>query len=113
MKYFSKHKYNARRSKCNLGHSHPSMLEGQYCNALQLRVNALEINSFEYAKRYELRVNGCLIGHHKPDFTVITNDGKIEVHETKGMITTDFMLRKNLFEAIYPEIKYIIIKSGG
>ena len=110
MRIFPKHKYNARRSKCNLGHSHPSMLEGQYCNQLQMLLRAKEIKSFEYAKRYELRVNGCLIGHHKPDFTVWTNDGRIEIHETKGMITSDFMLRKNLFEAIYPEMKYIIIK---
>jgi hypothetical protein len=109
-KYFPKHKYNAKRTKCNLGHSHPSMLEGQYCNQLQMLQKANEIQSFDYNKRYELRVNGKLIGHHKPDFTVTTNDGKIEIHETKGMITTDFMLRKNLFEAIYPDIKYIIVK---
>lgn len=109
-KYFSKHKYNASRSKCNLGHSHPSMLEGQYCNQLQMLLKAKEIKAFEYGKKYELRVNGKLIGCHKPDFTVTTNEGKTEIHETKGMITTDFMLRKNLFEAIYPEIPYIIVK---
>lgn len=109
-RYFNKQKYGSVRSKCALGHSHPSKLECGYCGQLQLLVKAKEIHSFDYAKRYELRVNGKLIGHHKPDFTVITKAGTVEVHETKGMITTDFMLRKNLFEAIYPEIPYIIIK---
>lgn len=107
---FHKHKYNARRSKCNLGHNHPSMLEGQYCNQLQMLLKAKEIIGFEYARKYELRVNGNLVASHKPDFTVFTLDGRTEVHETKGMITHDFILRKNLFEALYPEIKYIIVK---
>lgn len=109
-RYFNKSKYGSVRSKCALGHSHPSKLECGYCGQLQLLERVKEINSFEYQKSYELRVNGKLIGKHKPDFTVTTNEGKIEVHETKGMVTTDFMLRKNLFEAIYPEIPYIIIK---
>lgn len=109
-RYFNHHKYGAVRSKCALGHSHPSKLEAGYCGQLQLLLKAKEIKGFEYQKSYELRVNGFLIGKHKPDFTVTTNNETIEVHETKGMITTDFMLRKNLFEAIYPEIKYILIK---
>lgn len=108
--YYRPNKYHARRTKCNLGHSHPSMLECNYCNQLQMLVKAKEIKSFEAQKKYELRVNGQLIGCHKPDFTVVKNDGKVEVHETKGMETSDFRLRKNLFEAIYPEIPYIVIK---
>ena len=69
-----------------------------------------DIKDVEYGKKYELRVNGKLIGCHKPDFTVTTNKETKEVHETKGMETVDWHLRKNLFEAIYPEIPYIVIK---
>jgi len=69
-----------------------------------------DIKDFEYAKKYELRVNGILVGCHKPDFSVTRKDGKLEVHETKGFSTSDWILRKNLFEAIYPEIPYIVIK---
>jgi hypothetical protein len=108
--YFKKHKYGAVRSKCSLGHNHPSKLECGYCGQLQLMLKANKIKGFEFQKKYELRVNGKLIGCHKPDFTVTTKEGSIEVHETKGMVTSDFMLRKNLFEAIYPEIPYIVIK---
>ena len=108
--FFKRHKYGAKRSKCELGHSHPSKLECGYCGQLQLMLKAKEIAGFEYQKKYELRVNGKLIGSHRPDFTVTTNSGSTEVHETKGMVTLDFILRKNLFEALYQDIKYIVIK---
>jgi hypothetical protein len=68
------------------------------------------IKDFEFQKRYELRVNGKLIGHHKPDWTVYPNDTKVEVHEYKGFETSDWHLRHKLFEAIYPDIPYIVIK---
>ncbi len=109
-KFYKPTKYHSRRSKCWAGHNHPSMLECNYCNQLQALVKSGDIHSFDYQKSYELRVNGKLIGKHKPDFSVITNKGTVEVHETKGMETTDWNLRKNLFEAIYPEIPYIVIK---
>ena len=109
MRYFKKQKYNSISGRCFLGHYHPSRLERNYCEQLEMLRKAGDIDSFEYNKRYELRVNGKLIGHHKPDFTVIRK-GKIEVHETKGFETSDFHLRKNLFEALYPDIPYIVVK---
>ena len=85
-------------------------MERNYCEQLEWLKKDGSILDYEYAKRYELRVNGKLIGCHKPDFTVTRPDGKIEVHETKGMETEDWRLRKKLFEAIYPDIPYIVIK---
>lgn len=111
MNYFSKrNKYGAKRTVCSGGHRHPSQLECRECECLSLRKKAGDIKDFEYAKRYELRVNGVLVGHHKPDFTVTHNDGSTEIRETKGMVTPDFVLRKNVFEAIYPEMPYNIIR---
>ena len=86
------------------------MLERNYCDQLEMLKKNGDIKDVEYGKKYELRVNGKLIGCHKPDFTVTTNKETKEVHETKGMETVDWHLRKNLFEAIYPEIPYIVIK---
>ena len=108
--YFGKHKYNAVRSKCNLGHSHPSRLEGQYCNQLQMLERTKVIHSFEYAKKYELRVNGELITNHYPDFTVVDNNGIVSIHETKGCETDIWRFKKRLFCAVYPDIPYIVIK---
>ncbi len=110
-----RHKFSAVKSKCNAGHYHPSKLEGGYCNQLQLLVKAKEIYCFEYERRFELRVYGNLIGHHKPDFCVYKTKDDFEkdffeVHECKGVTTTDFNLRRKLFEAIYNHIEYILIK---
>lgn len=109
MPYFKKQKYNSISGRCFLGHYHPSRLERNYCEQLEMLRQSGDIDSFEYNKRYELRVNGVLVGHHKPDFTVLRG-GKVEVHETKGMITSDFILRKKVFEACYPSIPYIVIR---
>jgi len=103
-------KFGARKTVCQLQHHHPSAGEALYCQDLQILKKAALIKEFEYQKRYELRVNGKLIGHHKPDFTVTTNTGTEEVHEFKGFETTDWHLRHKLFEAIYPDIPYIVIK---
>lgn len=103
-------KYNAKSQRCRLGHYHPSYGEAMYCLYLSGLKEHGDIKDFEYQKRYELRVNGKLIGHHKPDFTVTTKLDKQEVHEFKGFETTDWQLRHKIFEAIYPEIPYIVIK---
>jgi hypothetical protein len=108
--FFKKTKYNSISGRCTLDHYHPSRLEKNYCEQLSMLKKNKDIKDFEYAKKYELRVKGVLICSHKPDFTVTRQDGKIEVHETKGMSTMDWVIRKRLFEACYPGIPYIVIK---
>jgi hypothetical protein len=104
-------KYHAQRTVCHLGHYHPSKLESGYCDILSLQVNSGDIKEFIYQKSYDLIVNGKLICKHKPDFTVTYPDGHIEVHETKGVETMDYVIRRKLFEATIPDIPYIVIKS--
>lgn len=108
--FLKRNKYGSKRTRCLLGHNHPSRIEREYCECLQMLKKNGDIKEFEYEKKYELRVNGNLIGCHKPDFTVTRNDGKQEVHETKGFETMEWRLRRNLFEAIYPNIPYMVIK---
>lgn len=93
-----------------MGHHHPSRIECEYCETLQLLKKQGNIKDFEYEKKYELRVNGVLVGCHKPDFTVTEASGNIVVHEVKGFATNDWIFRKRVFEAVYPEIQYIVIK---
>ena len=57
-----------------------------------------------------------LIGRHKPDFTITLPDGRIEVHEVKGGQATKteaWGLRKKLFEANYPHIRYRVFEFGS
>ena len=72
-------------------------------------VKAKEIQGFEYAKKYELRVNGNPICNHFPDFTVTGKNGVVSVHETKGMESDLWRIKRKLFESLY-NIEYIVIK---
>jgi len=112
------HKFNAVRSKCHEGHYHPSKIEASYCNDLRALVRAKEIYCYEYERRFALRVDGNLICHHKPDFTVFLTKEDYEAdffecHEVKSSATmTDgWNLRRKLFEAIYKYNEYIVIKD--
>ncbi len=110
-----RHKYNAKSTVCNNSHRHPSKVEAGYCNRLDMLVRAKEIYCFEYERRFELRVNDILIGHHKPDFCVYKTKEDFEkdapdVHEVKGAMTVDWNLRRKLFEALYPAYEYIVIR---
>ena len=105
-------KYNNIRTRCSLGHYHPSKGESMYCQKLQLLVKAKEIESFEYEKRYPLVVKDKTIGNHKPDFTVTNNDGTETIHEFKGVMTADWKLRKALCEVLYPDIEYKVVGQG-
>jgi len=78
-------------------------------------VKAGEIYAYEYERRFELRVNGILICHHKPDFLVFKTKEDheadcFEVHEVKGAMTVDWNIRRKLFEAVYPEVDYIVVR---
>jgi hypothetical protein len=69
-------------------------------------VPSIKLKSIEYEKSYDLKVNGVLICRHKPDFTLTYEGPRIEIVEYKGFATSDWKLKKKLFEAIYPHIKY-------
>ena len=92
-----------------LRHQHGSRFEADYCDQLKLLVKAGEIQEFEYSVRYILKVNDKTICEHWPDFLVTRNDGGQEVHETKGFATKEWGLKRKLFEALYPNIPYIVI----
>lgn len=47
---------------------------------------------------------------HKVDFLVTLNDGSQEVREVKGFETDIWHLKRKLFEANYPSIKYRVVR---
>lgn len=103
-------KYQANRSACLSGHQHASALEARYCTTLELLRRAGEIKSFETQKRFDLVVNGEKICSHYVDFWVEGLDGEWQAHETKGMATAVWDIKRKLFEALNPSIQYIVIK---
>lgn len=101
---------NYRRCECKQGHWHHSTKESNYCNKLALLIKAKEIKEYKTQVKYEFRVNGYKICAHYVDFLVTNNDGTQEVHEVKGWETEIWRLKRNLFEALYPETKYVVLK---
>jgi len=63
---------------------------------------------------YSPRVNmpSHVIGRHIPDFTVIKNDGNLEIHEVKGFKTDVWQIKRKIFEANYPHIEYKVFTKG-
>jgi len=72
-------------------------------------LKAGEIKEIEQQKSFTFVVNGKTICRHIPDFLVTENDGSKAVHEYKGFADKVWPIKKKLFEALYPEIPYIVI----
>lgn len=115
IKFIRRVKYNNSSCTCNQGHLHDSRGEASYCNDLELLKKAGEIKGYENQVTFDLVVNGKTICEHRVDFLVTTNSGKKEVNEFKGFATDVWNLKRKLFEAVYPDIKYIVVreKKGG
>ena len=112
-KYYKKKrlKYNNQTCICRQNHRHDSIAEGRYCDQLELLKKAGDIKDSELQVTFDLKVNGYKICGHRVDFLVTTNYGEKEVHEWKGFSTQIWNLKRKLFEAIYPDIKYITIRK--
>ncbi len=107
---FLNSKYRSIRSKCLSGHNHHSRLEAGHCNALLVDKQAGIIKDYQTQRKVELRVNGQLITTHYPDFWITNNDGSEMVHETKGKEMADWVIKKKLFNALFPDIPYVVVK---
>ena len=105
-------KYHNRRVKCPEGHMHDSIFEASYCMGLRARLQAGEIKGYSVHVAFDIRVKGVLICRHIVDFLVCRAPGFTEVHETKGVKTAAWSIKHKLFQAIYPEIPYIIIQKS-
>jgi hypothetical protein len=108
-------KFGAIRTRCMTGHSHPSKGEAKHCDELHmvLRSGKYAWKQIEYEKKYNLVVNGVLVGTHRPDWTITHCEDSVSIVEFKGAETRDWLLRKKLFMAIYPDIPYTVVKAGG
>ncbi len=105
-----RNKYGAVKSQCVLGHMHASKLERNYCDQLRMLKKNGDILAYEIQVKYPLIVFGKLISNHIVDFVVFNKDGSVQAHECKGYETRLWKIKKNLFEALFPAIKYVVVK---
>lgn len=108
-------KYGAKKVEID-GHIFDSRLEGRYYEHLLYLMNDGVVESFEMKKSYTLLdkfphpKTGKTVRAIKytPDFEVIYTDGHVEVVDTKGMKTRDFVMRCKMFMFRY-QIPLVII----
>jgi hypothetical protein len=114
-------KYNAKRTEFN-GRMYDSRFEATIAQDLYLRQLADEIVAVEPQFKVEMwcyRADGqkAFKVSHKVDFRVEHLDGKFELIEAKGVVTTDYKWRRKFLESIWlPEhldyIYTVMTKQG-
>lgn len=101
-------KYKAVSCQCELGHRHDSKGEASCCNVLHAIIKKGEI---ETQKTFRFYVNDKKITSHRVDFLVTYTGGRQEVYEFKGIERPEWRIKHKLFEALYPEIPYIVVRQ--
>ncbi|HQI42384.1 MAG TPA: DUF1064 domain-containing protein [Ignavibacteriaceae bacterium] len=103
-------KYGSRKKEYN-GTVYASAFEARYAVDLDWRKKAGEIKDWRGQVTFNLIVNNILICKYIIDFVIIYNDGSKEYIETKGFETRDWKIKRKLFQALYPEKKYKVVKK--
>ena len=108
-----RHKYGAKKSECQHGHTHDSIKEAKRCNELHLLERAGHITHLQVQPQFFFQIDGRQIKHEngrrvgmKPDFQYFSGDENV-VEDVKGFKTTDYTLRKAIFKALYPHITFV------
>jgi hypothetical protein len=103
----SGHKYNAKRTQCSEGHSHPSKGEAKRCGELHLLQRAGHIRGLVYQPQYWFHIDGEILKHpngrrvgYRPDWRYF-EDNQTIAEEFKGFRTPDYALRIAIFKAMY------------
>src|SRR5690606_24502080 len=105
--YFSKtkrkNKYNAKKQEFG-GRKYDSKFEAKYAEDLEWRKKAGEILEIKPQYKIDIKVNGVHITNYYCDFRVVLADGTVQYHETKGFMTSDFILKWRLLNALKDEL---------
>jgi len=95
---------------------HPGMnqLESDYAAHLEQRRLAGEIREWAYEPERLILGRSCSL---LPDFRVVTSDGYIEVHETKGQLRDDAWAKLKIAADLHPYRFFLVRrrrkKDGG
>lgn len=91
-------KFGAKKTVTG-GRQYDSKKEAGYAQLLQAKLLAEQIKAWTPQVTLQLFAYGKKICRYRTDFKVITLDGSIEFHETKGFRTADFNIKWALLEA--------------
>jgi len=90
---------------------HDSKAEAERCNKLAIAERAGRL-TYRSQVRFDLVVNGYLVGYHVVDFE-ITFNGETYVEDVKGAVTADWRIKYKLFIALFPKIRYVVNFGGN
>lgn len=112
-------KYKAQRTEYG-GRTYASKREAAYAKQLDAMKQARggdRVTEWTPQVRVPLKVRSdspphreVLICHYVVDFAVTFGDGRVEYHEVKGFETDVWILKKKLFEALYPEMVLKVVR---
>jgi hypothetical protein len=88
--------------------TYASRYESGYAKKLNDMLRQKKISAVKEQHRVRLMVNGKHVCTHIPDFLVTLNDGRQKIVEAKGYPMPEWKLKKKLFEALYPELPYLV-----
>ncbi len=101
-------KYNAKKTPCNNGHTHPSKKEAKRCDELHLAQKGGLIRNLEVQPKFVWDINGgpVMMQNGQPmgyvaDFQYFEGNRHV-VEDSKGMMTPDARIRFNLFRHLFP-----------
>jgi hypothetical protein len=109
-----RNKYGAKRQSYGGNHYH-SKLEATVAARLDTlrsaRVKAERVTEVRRQVAVPLMVNGKTVATWKVDFLVTYGDGREEYVEAKGFETADYRIKRNLFEALFPDRTLRIVRA--
>lgn len=95
-------KYGAKKTVVD-GITFDSKREAEVYADLKLLEKAGKISGFTRQRKFELIVNGEIIGTYRADFAFIDHeqDGRLRVIDVKGVVTRDFRRVQKVIKASY------------
>lgn len=101
------HKYGAKTTYVD-GIRFPSKKEAGDYTQLKFRENIGLIKNLTLQPRFKLIVNETLICEYRADFQFFDVDANCwTVWESKGFKTPEYIIKKKLFQALYPQFRFI------
>lgn len=108
------HKFGAKRTTCQSGHSHPSKAEARHCDDLHLLERAGEITHLTMQPKFPVHINGVKVFTYIADFSYFPlkpeRGGRVIV-DVKGALTPIYRLKKRAVEAYYPGVKIVEVRA--
>lgn len=109
--YRRRGKYNSKHVKID-GLSFDSKAEVVRWGELSLLLSVGEISNLKHHPKFKLIVSGALICTYEADSSYFEKGHHHEiVEDVKGYPTRDYILKRKLFQALYPHVEFREVKA--